>query len=113
MTDMTAWQQFGVIAALGAGSWGLRAGFIVLPAGRGAAAFMERWLTHARPAILAALLASVLSRTATADPAGASMATWLPLIAGVAAGMLAARRWGLSGSLAAGLVAYVLAGLAV
>src|SRR5690606_36712823 len=67
MTELTMWQQVAVMAALGLGSWVLRAGFIVVPAGRSAAAILERWLVYARPAILAALVASVLIRTADAE----------------------------------------------
>lgn len=53
------------ILVLGAGSWLFRAGFIVFPAGRIIAVRLDPWLAHARPAVLAALLASLSMRQST------------------------------------------------
>lgn len=115
MTELNMWQQIGVLAALGLGSWMLRASFIVAPAGRSAARYLERWLVYARPAIMAALVASVLIRTADAETAASATAfeAWLPLLAGLAGATVASRRWALSGGLVGGMLCYTLAGLVV
>lgn len=59
------------LVALSAITWGIRAGFIVSTAGRSLAVTLDPWLTYARPAVLAGLLASMSVRGAAVDEVGA------------------------------------------
>lgn len=116
--DMPAWQQFAAIVVVALGTYAMRAAFILLPAGRDVAASLDRWLTHARPAILAALVASVLAGTAGSEAGDhatfeAALRTWVPLLAGTAMAIVAGMRAGLLGALIAGMAGYVLVGLIV
>ncbi|MCK9485266.1 MAG: AzlD domain-containing protein [Dehalococcoidia bacterium] len=114
--DMPVWQQFAAIAVIALGTYAMRAVFIVIPAARGVAASLDRWLVHARPAILAALVASVLAGTAEAEATAtfeAALRVWAPLLVGTALALGAGLRWGLLGALIAGMAGYVAAGLVV
>lgn len=58
------------ILGLAVGTWGIRAAFIVTAQGREIAVALDRWLTFARPAVLAGLLASLTMRGAAPDELG-------------------------------------------
>ena len=90
------------VLLVGAGSWMLRAGLIVLPAGRTLALRLDPWLTYARPAVLASLLA-----TATAAHAG-SVALHALLLGLTAAGATARLTRNLGWGLLAGAAALLL-----
>ncbi len=63
--------ELAAVIALGLGTWFIRAGFIVSPRGRELAVALDSWLTYARPAVLAGLLASLTLRGTAVDDLGA------------------------------------------
>ncbi len=76
------------VALAGAGSWLLRGSFVALGAGRVLPASFDRALVHARPAVLSALLASVVAtRLGAGGPGGAP-----PIVVGLAVAMAVAWR---------------------
>jgi branched-subunit amino acid transport protein len=95
------------VVAAGAGSWLLRGSFLALGAGRVLPASFDRALVHARPAVLSALLASVMAaRFGDGGPAGAP-----PLVAGlVVAALVAWRTRSLPRTLVAGVAVFAAAG---
>jgi branched-subunit amino acid transport protein len=92
-----------VLLAIGMGSWVLRGGFIVVPAGRSLALRLAPWLAYARPAALASLLATASSAQAEATTLVALAAG--VLVAGAAAHLTKNLGWGL---LAGAVVAIIL-----
>jgi branched-subunit amino acid transport protein len=62
--------QLAATLGLAAGTWLIRAGFIVSPRGRALAVQLDPWLTYARPAVLAGLLASLSMRGTAVDDLG-------------------------------------------
>lgn len=62
--------ELAAILGLAAGTWLIRAGFIVSPRGRALAVRLDPWLTYARPAVLAGLLASLSMRGTAVDDLG-------------------------------------------
>jgi len=103
-----AWQQVMAFLLLGAGSWVLRSSFLVLPLGPSVARRLEGWLSLARPAVMAALLASVL--VGLASKGGGDVAAWAPLVIGVVLAVVGGWRWGLLGALVLGVTGYWLSG---
>lgn len=92
--------QLASVLGLAAGTWLIRAGFIVSPRGRALAVQLDPWLTYARPAVLAGLLASLSMRGTAVDDLG--------LLAYAAAIVLAVSVGSVTRSLAYALVAGVL-----
>ena len=77
--------ELAAVLALAAGTWFIRAGFIVSSRGRELAVALDPWLTYARPAVLAGLLASLTMRGTAVDDLGA-----LAYLGVVGAGLLVA-----------------------
>ncbi|MGE3960767.1 MAG: AzlD domain-containing protein [Dehalococcoidia bacterium] len=73
------------VLALGLGTWVIRAGFIVSSRGRELAVALDSWLTYARPAVLAGLLASLTMRGSAVDELG-----WPSYLVVVGAGLVVA-----------------------
>ena len=77
--------ELAAVLALALGTWVIRAGFIVSSRGRELAVALDPWLTYARPAVLAGLLASLTMRGTAVDELGA-----LPYLGIVGVGLVVA-----------------------
>lgn len=101
--------QLLAVLGLAAGTWMIRAGFIVSPRGRALAVALDPWLTYARPAVLAGLLASLTFRGATVDEVGLAAYAGCIGVALLVAALTRSLGWALVAGLAAltGLVLLV------